>query len=145
QPNEMSRYFPLAILLALPLQASMHVVVTVVEQKTGKPVENLTLPDFTFIEDKSSRKIEAVEFSRKPVDIMLLVDTSLAGPMVQPIASSLIAELQEKDQMAIVSFDSSAELIQDYTSSKQLLSSALAKVKYGNTPKVLDAVFAAMD
>src|SRR5262249_33901053 len=35
--------------------------------------------------------------------------------------------------------------IQDYTSSKQLLSAALGKVKYGNSPRVLDALFAAMD
>jgi VWFA-related protein len=136
----------LALLLGMPCAwASMRVIVTVVEQKSGRPVEDLSLSDFIFIEDKVSRKIEAAEFARKPVDVMLLVDTSLVGPMVQPVASSLIAELKDKEQMAIVSFDSSAELIQDYTSSKQLLAAALGKVKYGNTPKVLDALYAAMD
>lgn len=76
---------------------------------------------------------------------MLMVDTGLVGGMVQPVAMSLIGELKEKEQMSIVSFDSSAEMIQDFTESRQALGAALAKVKYGNTPRVLDALYAAMD
>lgn len=136
----------LACVLALaPLSlAAMRVLVTVVEQKSGKPVENIKADEFTFLEDKLLRRVEAVEFSSKPIDVMLLVDTSLVGGMVQPVASSLISELREKEQMAVVSFDSSAEMIQDFTSSRQILSESLNKVKYGNTPRVLDALFSAI-
>jgi len=123
----------------------MHVLVTVVEQKTGRPIENLKAEDFIFLEDKLPRRVEAAEFARKPIDVMLLVDTSLVGAMVQPVASSLIGALKDKEQMSVVSFDSSTEMLQDFTSSHQLLESALGKVKYGNSPKVLDALFAAMD
>ena len=38
----------------------------------------------------------------------------------------------------MVSFHSAADLIQDFTSSKELLLRSIAKVKYGNTPRVLD-------
>src|SRR5262249_45932537 len=48
-------------------------------------------------------------------------------------------------QMALVAFHSSADLIQEFTSSKQLLNRALSQVKYGNSPHVLDAVYAAVD
>lgn len=130
---------------AMAASSSMRVLVTVVEQKTGQPVVNLKADDFVFLEDKLPRKVEAAEFSQKPVDVMLLVDTSLVGGMVQPVAESLIGQLQEKEQMSVVSFDSSAEMLQDFTSSKQLLEAGLAKVKYGNSPRVLDALFAAMD
>ena len=47
--------------------------------------------------------------------------------------------------MAIVSFHSSADLIQDFTSSKELLARAVGSVRYGNTPRVLDALYAALD
>ena len=47
--------------------------------------------------------------------------------------------------MAIVSFHSSADLIQDFTSSRELLRQSIAGVKYGNTPRVLDALYAAID
>ncbi|MFN7939840.1 MAG: hypothetical protein U0R19_41315 [Bryobacteraceae bacterium] len=141
----MMRLLFLILVAACAAPAAMRMLVTVVEQKTGRPVENLKAEDFLVLEDKLPRRVEAAEFSRKPIDVMLLVDTSLVGGMVQPVASSLIGELKDKEQMSVVSFDSSAEMIQDFTSSRQLLEAALGKVRYGNSPKVLDALFAAMD
>ncbi len=41
--------------------------------------------------------------------------------------------------MAVVAFDSSATLVQDFTASRELLSRAVAGVKFGNSPRVLDA------
>src|SRR5258708_27859581 len=79
------------------------------------------------------------------VDVVLLLDTSLVGPMVQPVAEDLIAQLQPKEQMAVVSFHSSADLIQDFTSSQDLLRRAVRQVKYGNTPHVLDALYATVE
>jgi Mg-chelatase subunit ChlD len=65
--------------------------------------------------------------------------------MVQPVAEDLIAQLQPKEQMAVVSFHSSADLIQDFTSSQDLLRRAVRQVMYGNTPHVLDALYATVD
>lgn len=141
----MTRPILLILCLAAAAPAAMRMLVTVVEQKTGRAIENLKAEDFLVLEDKLPRRVEAAEFSRKPIDVMLLVDTSLLGGMVQPVASKLIAGLNEKEQMAVVSFDSSAEMIQDFTSSHQLLEASLSKVRYGNSPKVLDGLFAAMD
>ncbi|MDX1983357.1 MAG: VWA domain-containing protein [Bryobacteraceae bacterium] len=141
----MTRLILLALLAAAAAYPSMRIIVTVVEPRTGKPVEDLKAEDFLVLEDKLTRRVEASEFGRHPIDVMLLVDTSLVGGTVQPVAQGLIGELKEKEQMAIVAFDSSAEMIQDFTASRQLLGDALNKVKYGNTPRVLDALFAAMD
>jgi len=47
--------------------------------------------------------------------------------------------------MAVVAFHSSADLIQDFTSSPELLRRAVEGVKFGNVPKVLDALYAAID
>jgi Mg-chelatase subunit ChlD len=47
--------------------------------------------------------------------------------------------------MAIVAFHSSADLIQDFTSSHDLLKRAMVGIKYGNEPQVLDALYAAVD
>jgi VWFA-related protein len=141
----MKRLAAILVLAISPLSAATKVLVTVVEQKSGRPVADLKAGDFTLLEDKSARRIESAEFSTDPIDVMLLLDTSLVGGMVQPVAENLIAQLQPKEQMAIVSYHSSADLIQDFTSSKQLLVQAAAKVKYGNTPRLLDALYAAID
>jgi hypothetical protein len=124
---------------------AIQLVVTVVEQKTGRPVTDVKAEEFTIYEDKLVRRVEGAEFGRKPVDVMLLVDTSLVGGIVQPLVTQFIGGLAEKEQMAIVGYAGSADLIQDFTSSKELLGQALGKVKYGNTPRVLDALYAAMD
>ncbi len=136
----------LAILLAFaPLPAATKVLVTVIEQKSGRPVTGLQAGDFTVLDDKMPRAVESAEFTRDTLDIMLLLDTSLAGPMVQPLAEGFIAQLQPKEQMAVVAFASAADLIQDFTASRELLLRSLGKVKYGNEPRVLDALYAAID
>ncbi len=140
----MFRYL-LLLSLVLPAFPSSKLLVTVIEQKSGKPLEDLKAADFTVLDDRTPRQVEAAELSHSLMDVMLLLDTSLVGEMVRPVADSLIHQLQPKEQMAIVAFHSSADLIQDFTSSQELLRRAVAGVKYGNTPRMLDAVYAAID
>jgi len=135
----------LGALLIQPLCASTKVLVTVVEQKSGKPVTGLKAEDFTVLDDKTPRQVESAEYTNAVLDVVLLLDTSLVGPMVEPVAEDLIAQLQPKEQMAVVSFHSSADLIQDFTSSQDLLRRAVRQVKYGNTPRVLDALYATVE
>ena len=140
-----SRSLAAALVAAATLSAATRVVVTVVEPKSGQPVTGLKAEDFAIFDDKKALRVEGADFEQSTIDVMLLLDTSLMGQVVQPIADNLIEQLQPKEQMAIVSFHSSADLIQDFTSSRQLLSRAVAQVKYGNTPHVLDALYAAID
>ena len=132
-------------LAGLTVNAATRLIVTAVEQKSGRPVTDLKAGDFQIVDDKITRQVEAAEFRREPVDTMLLLDTSLVGGMVQPVAASVIDQLQAKEQMAVVAFHSSADLLQDFTSSKELLRRAVENVKFGNSPRVLDALYAAID
>ena len=145
RPSGSGCFWILALLCALPVAAANRVSVTVVDAKSGKPVLGLKAEDFTLFEDKLARKAEAAEFSTDVVDVMFLLDTSLAGDMVRPVANDLVAQLKPKEQMAIVSYHSSADLIQDFTSSRQLLEKAINSVSYGNTPRLLDGLYAAID
>ncbi|HEY1241115.1 MAG TPA: VWA domain-containing protein [Bryobacteraceae bacterium] len=128
-----------------PLSAATRLLVTVVDAKSGVVVPGLKADDFTVLDDKTPRHVEAAEFSRDNLDLMLLLDTSLAGGLVQPAAENFVAQLQPKEQMAVVAYHSSADLIQDFTSSRELIMRSIARVKYGNEPHVLDALFAAID
>lgn len=135
----------LCLALGAPSGAATKVLITVVEQKSGKPVTGLKAGDFTLLEDKTPRQVESAEYTSATLDVVLLLDTSLAGAMVQPVAEDMIAQLQPKEQMAVVSFHSSADLIQDFTSSQDILRRSIARVKYGNSPHVLDALYATID
>jgi VWFA-related protein len=135
-----------AVVLAVsPLLAATKILVTVVDPKSGLVVPNLNVADFIVLDDKTPRPVETAEFSQATLDIMMLLDTSLVGEMVRPVASNLIAQLQPREQMAVVAFHSSADLVQDFTSSRQLLERAVAQVKYGNSPNLLDALYASID
>jgi VWFA-related protein len=141
---------PIRLLLPVVLMlsqcfAATKLLVTVVERKSGKPVTDLTAQYFTVEDRGSPRRVESVEFSTGLMDVMLLLDTSLLGGIVQPVAKDLIAQLEPTEQMAIVSFHSSADLIQDFTSSRNLLHRAITSVKYGNSPRLLNALYAAID
>ncbi len=141
----MIRFLLAVLLTASALPSAVKLEVCVVEAKTAKVVTGLARADFSVLDGRAARAVEQVEFAVTPIDVMLLLDTSLVGEMVQPLAGALIAQLGEKEQMAIVSYHSSADLIQDFTSSKALLGRAIAGVKYGNMPQVLDALYAAID
>jgi Mg-chelatase subunit ChlD len=108
-------------------------------------VTDLKAAEFTVLDDRTPRQVEDAQFAPSAIDVMLLLDTSAVGEMVRPLANNLIEQVQPKEQMALVSYHSSADLIQDFTSSHDLLKRAVAGVKYGNEPQVLDALYAAID
>lgn len=125
--------------------AETRLLVTVVEQNTMTPVTDLKPSDLEVADGKRTRAVEKIERLEGLLDLALLVDASLVGEMVQPAAANIIDQIGEKDQMSIVAFDSSATLVQDFTSSKQLLLGSLEQIKYGNAPRILDAVYATVD
>jgi VWFA-related protein len=141
----MKRALLLICLAVLPASSAVRILVTAVDSKTGEPLTNLELKDFTVYDDKSPRRVDAVAFTRDILDMMMLLDTSIAGPVVQPMAQEFIQQLQPREQMAVVAYHSSADLIQDFTSSREIIQRSLARVKYGNEPHVLDALYAAID
>src|SRR4051794_21069156 len=114
-----------AVVFSTTLCAATRVIVTVVDPKSGQPVTDLKARDFSLVDDKRPLKVEDAEFEQSTIDVMLLLDTSLMGQMVQPMAEGLIGQLQAKEQMAVVAYHSSADLIQDFTSSRQTLSRAI--------------------
>src|ERR1035437_7159528 len=69
-----------------------RILVTVVDPKSGVMVPNLKAEDFSVLDDKTLRPVEAAEFSHNNLDIMMLLDTSLVGEMVHPVATNLIAQ-----------------------------------------------------
>ena len=120
-------------------------LVTVFDEKTGESMRDLSPQNFLVIDDKTTLRVASADFVEGLVDAMVLVDTSLVGEVVRPLAAAFVAGLGEKEQMALVAYHSSADLIQDFTSSKQMLFNALRQLRYGNQPRVLDALYAALD
>ena len=132
------------LLLSLSGSAATRLHVTVIDEKTLEP--DLKASDCELLDDKTRRPIAEVKYgSEGLLDVMLLVDASLLGEAVKPVAGAFIEQLGEREQMAIVSFDSSANLLQDFTADREALLRALSSIRYGNAPRVLDAMFATLE
>jgi hypothetical protein len=140
-----ARCLPLLLLVSGWSAAATRLLVTVIEQKTATAVTDLTADDFLVTDSDAPRRVEAAAYKSSGVDVLLLVDSSLVGNIVQPVAADLIAQLSEKEQMALVAYHSSADMVQDFTSSQDFLLRKLSEIKYGNEPKTVDAIFAAAD
>ena len=143
-------------------------VLATVRNKQGQLVNNLTKDDFKLEDDGRPQTIRY--FSRVtdlPLTLGLLVDTSLSQRRVleqERTASYTFLEdlLREwKDKAFVVHFDSEVELLQDLTSSRPKLESALQKLEvpsrdqsqgggptpahFGGGTLLNDAVFLASD
>ena len=130
---------------AMALVAETKLLVTVVDAKTGEVVSDLKAADFALEDRGAPREVLSAEYASTAVDAVLLVDSSQVGPMVQGIAPGLIDQLGPKEQMAVVAFHSTPDLIQDFTSSKELLHKAVDRLKFGNDPDVVGAIYASAD
>ena len=117
----------------------VNVLATVLD-KHGQIVNNLSKDDFILQEDGRSQSIRY--FSREsdlPLTLGLLVDTSLSQRRVldqerSASYSFLNKMLRPKDSAFVIHFDREAELLQDLTSSREKLQSALDKLKTPDEP-----------
>ncbi len=118
---------------------------TVFDERTGDSVTGLGAAAFSVKDGNTPLTVLSVSEPRAPVDILALVDSSIVGEDIRPVAEALVEELHENEAMAIVAYHESADLVQDFTSDKRLLRQALARSEPGNLPRATDALFAAVD
>jgi VWFA-related protein len=110
-------------------------VLASVRDKHGKILPNLNKDDFTLDEDAHPVTIQY--FSREidlPLTLGLLVDTSMSQRSVideEKIASKTFLEqvLRDKDSGFLLHFDREVELLQDLTSSREKLKSAVESLQ----------------
>ena len=117
----------------IAVEANMVTVFASVRDKKGQIVSNLTKGDFSLDEDGRAQSISY--FAREndlALTVGLLVDTSLSQRRMldqERHASSSFVDhtLREdkKDQAFLIHFDYEVELLQDFTSSRKKLESAL--------------------
>ena len=122
-----------------------RIAVVVFDEKSGEPIPNLTAANFAVTDGDTALRVDAVEQPPKALDVMLVADTSMIGGTVRPLVLPMINSLAEGDQMALVGYDQSATLLQDFTSSKDLLRKGMMGARYGGNPRGIDALFAVLD
>jgi Ca-activated chloride channel family protein len=125
----------------------VNVLFTVTDRK-GKLVNDLEQAAFKLFEDNQPQVI--TNFSREtdlPLSIALLIDTSSSVrdrfKFEQEAAVDFLSKAlrRDKDKALLITFDSSIDLVQDYTDEAELLNTAIHEVRPGGSTKMLDAIY----
>jgi VWFA-related protein len=111
-------------------------VLATVRNKKGEIVRNLTKDDFTLDEDGRPQTIQYFsQESDLPLTLGLLVDTSMSQRSVlgqeRTASYSFFDHMlrEDKDKAFLIHFDHEVELLEDLTSSRQKLESALQLIE----------------
>jgi VWFA-related protein len=117
---------------SIKVEVDVVSILASVRDKRGGLVANLEKSDFTVLEDGKQQQIKY--FTREtdlPLTIGLLIDVSRSQENLIDIerraASAFFAQvLQKQDEAFLISFGEDSELLQDYTTSARLLTSAMS-------------------
>jgi VWFA-related protein len=117
------------------------VPVTVVDGN-GRPIYNLKKEDFSLMEDGIPQMIRRFSIDPVPLSVAILVDQStdvLSQTMIKKNIVPLIESLSQFDEACVLEFESTPNLIQEFTSDKDFLSKAFDRLHLAEDSPSFDA------
>lgn len=137
-----------AVLALFPLAcpgAGNRLSVTVVDRDTGASVTNLQAGDFILTSRDGPAIVLSAVYETPPLDVLLVMDASVIGQSLLPAAGTLVGQMRPEDRMALITYQSAAVLARDFTGDRNSLEQALHGIRFAGSPRMLDALFAAID
>lgn len=129
-------------------------VTTNVVDNFGQPITNLGIADFTLSGELAEvgqiTDVQNITDDNLSYAVVLVVDTSssMAGrplEQAQQAARIFLSNLGENDPVAIVAFNSTARLVQEYTTDRDVLLNAIDSLAFGGQTALYDATVLAVD
>jgi VWFA-related protein len=103
----------------------------VLEKKSGRPVGSLGKVDFQLYEDGVQQQIAELNRGQLPLSVVLLFDlTASVQPVLKPLAAGALEALQHlkpEDEVAVMVYAASAQLLQDFTTDREQAVAAIEK------------------
>jgi VWFA-related protein len=103
----------------------------VLEKKTGHAVPGLKPRDFQIYEDKVPQQISSFSQDELPLSVVLLFDlTDSVRPVLKSLAQGALQALQHlkpADQVAVMTYSATSQLLQDFTTDRALAVKAIEK------------------
>lgn len=103
----------------------------VLSKKTGHAIGSLQREDFQVYEDGVQQPITTFSQDGLPLSVVFLFDlTDSVRPVLKSLAGGALQALQHlkpEDEVAVMVYSSSAELLQDFTTDRELAAAAIEK------------------
>ncbi|MDQ1706852.1 MAG: Ca-activated chloride channel [Pyrinomonadaceae bacterium] len=104
----------------------------VMQKKTARIVGNLRQSDFEIFEEGTKQEITHFSQDTLPLSVLLLIDRGGCidpfGSEVRNAANEALARLKETDEVAVMTYHDTAELLQEFTRNRSLIANALDRV-----------------
>ncbi|MBP7779853.1 MAG: VWA domain-containing protein [Acidobacteria bacterium] len=123
----------------------VNVNITVTD-RSGRFVEGLRQEDFLVYDDNEEQEVTHFSAERVPVSLGVALDTSgsMVGEKIESARAAidrfLLELLGPEDEVFLMRFGASAELVHDWTNDKALLSRRLARINPAGGTAMYDAV-----
>ncbi|MGB1286449.1 MAG: VWA domain-containing protein [Aggregatilineales bacterium] len=121
---------------------------------TRQPITDLTVDNFdlsgTVLERATLIEVRNITDDNLPFATVLMIDTSesmLGSPVirVKEAAKQFVQSVGDNDPIAIMSFDSTVRVVQDYTTDKDLLLSAIDSLRASGRTALYDGAVGAIE
>ena len=133
----------------LNLSATLVQVPTVVTERGGKFVSDLTQADFTLLEDGKRQDIGLFQAVKKPFSVVIVIDTSNSAEdrlkAMQESAIEFVKQLGPEDRAMLITFDNEIHELADFTSDHEELESAIKTAEAGFGKLLYEAVNRALE
>ena len=111
----------------------------------GRNVGDLTADDFEVLEEGRLQKLAFFSSATVPLSVSLVLDTSSSMeeemPLAKQAATDFVARLRPGDIAEVVSFDSRVEVLQSLTNDRNLLESAIRRLRAGGATSLYNAIY----
>jgi VWFA-related protein len=99
------------------------------EKKTGRTLDMLSAKDFQLSEDGTPQSITYFSRDQLPLSVVLMFDmTETVHAAMKPLAQAaleILGHLKREDEVAVMTFSSRADLMQGFTTNRQLAADAI--------------------
>ncbi|MDQ1613742.1 MAG: Ca-activated chloride channel [Pyrinomonadaceae bacterium] len=115
-----------------------------VTDRQGRAIAGLERKDFSVSEGDAAREVVAVETSRTPFNLVLLLDVSGSVEerldFIRKSALAFVNTVSPQDRIAIISFRDDVQLISDFTTDRSLLAQRIKDIEAGGGTALYDAL-----
>ena len=140
EPSEMDSLVTETDLVTVPLIAT---------DRSGIYITDLKQEEFSLVEDDVPQQIAFFGKVAAPFHVVLMLDTSSSTRdklrLIQEAAYAFVQQLQPADRVKVISFDDTVRDLNEFTSNRSVLQSAIYSTKSGEGTKVYDAIELAMN
>lgn len=133
----------------LKTETDLVTVPIIATDRSGLYITDLRQEEFTISEDGVPQQVAFFGKVAAPFHVVLMLDTSSSTKdhlrLIQNAAFTFVQQLQPVDRVKIISFDDKVNDLNEFTSDREVLRTAINSTRSGEGTKVYDAVELALN